>query len=498
LRQHFAETTVLAAAGGLAGLGLAWLLTRLAARHLLQGSLLVRQFWIDVRLDARSLAFCGSALVIALLLGGLLPAWSTSRTTTPVSASRTTARGFALLTQRAVVALELGLSFALLVGTALLLQGALWMLTPRLGFDPTGLSRTLVVTYQAQLGDGAEAYWERALGALRARPEVDGAVLVSGPPWAAFGAKARVRAAGAVDLETAELPLVALDRVAPGTFELLRLPLRRGRTFDTRDAKLAPPEAALESSAAREQPIVVSESLARRHLLGTGLDQRLDVWPQGRDAPMRARVVGVVADLGLDRSGSSSDQERLYLPLSAAADCCFLLVRARGASTEVGRAIEEEVTRPNPLVATLDHRTFAQERAEETWAERRLTQLFLLFGGTAALLGAAGLHGVLTLVMRQRERELGIRAAIGAAPRDLIGLVVREGSRMMALGIVLGSALAVPVVQQLGELLRGGDLHLATAVAMATAVSLVASTLAALRPARRAAGADPVELLHRD
>jgi ABC-type antimicrobial peptide transport system permease subunit len=211
---------------------------------------------------------------------------------------------------------------------------------------------------------------------------------------------------------------------------------------------------------------VVSESFARRRLPDPPLGQSVELLSSSDDPPVVARVVGVVADLGLDRPDSPGAEERIYVPSSAGV---FLLVRARAASTGVLRAIE-----------------------------RRLAQLFVAFGGVAVLLGAIGLHGVLALVTRRRERELGIRAAIGAVPRDLFALVLREGTRTLAVGLALGAGLALLLARQVGGLLPGIELHHTSAALAAAAVVLVASALASWLPARQAARVDPVEMLRRD
>jgi putative ABC transport system permease protein len=500
LRLQIAEALALATAGAIVGLGLAWLLTRLASQHLLHGSMLVRQFWIDVRLDARSLAFAGAALVLALLCGGLLPALWSGRSTKPVPAPRATVPRLALGAQRTVVALEVAVSLALLVGTALLVQSAISLLAPPLGFDPTALSRTLVNTYQARLDEPAaqEAFWARTLAGLRARPEIDGAVLVSRPPWTGWvgsDAGARVRVAGAAGVATIDLPEVALHYIAPGTLETLRLPLRQGRALDQSDVPAVSYDGATLDDRAAERPIVVSESFARRHLVAPPLGQALELWPPGRERPVKARIVGVAADLGLDRPGSPRAEERLYLPAHLAGG--FLLVRARHPGAEVLRVIDEELARGNPLVATLDHRTLEQDRAEQTWVERRLAQLFVLFGGVAVLLGGVGLYGVLDLVARQRERELGIRAALGAVPRQLFALVMHESGRMIAFGLAIGAGLSVWLVRQLDGLVHGGASSRQAAAGVAIAVVLLAATLASLRPAQRASAVDPAETLRR-
>lgn len=401
--------------------------------------------------------------------------------------------------QRAIVAFEVGASFALLAGTALLLQGARELLSTRPGFDPDGLSRTLVNTYQARLDDPSARlhYWQRALEGLRARPELAGVTLVSRPPWWVDGGlAARVRVEGSPVATPDRLPAVALDLLLPGAIEMLGMPVLQGRGFLDDDASPPSrgPDGGSEPAArSRERSMVVSESFARRRLTGPPLGQRLELWLGSAEEPTLGRVVGVVADLGLDRTDHPGAEERVYLPMDEPGR--FLLVRARTARGEVLRVLDEELARANPLVATLDHRTYSQERAEATWVERRLLQLFLLFGGAALLLSAAGLFGVLMLAARRRERELGIRAAIGARPRDLRALVWRQGGQAVAAGLLAGAWPVALVLRLLDEVLAGVEVHAPLALVLAALVIAAATLGATLPPARRAGGADPARLL---
>lgn len=490
IRLLVGEAAVLSAAGAALGLALAWAWIHLMADALLSGSTLTRQFWIDVRMDGRACAFAVATATAAVLIGGLVPALASIRRTLPRGGSRLTAGLGAVRTIRALVVVEVAIGFALVLGAGLLVRSGMALLSPEPGFDPSRLMRALVMTYQAEL-DAAESrgFWERLLQELETRPEIAGATVASGVPWSR-AAWAPVRVDPADATPPADLHRAQTFRVWPNLFDTLRLPLLAGRSF-------VPGDLGADDAEAAGLPAVVSASFARRHFGAAALGRTFEMLPWFGDAPpVRVSVVGVAADLGLGRTDVAYSEDAVYLPFSLADGGAYLLARGRTRGGGLLPLLERAAARVHPLVGLLDDFTCEEERAEATWAERRLAQLFAFFAAVSLALSAVGLYGVIALSLRLRRRELAIRAALGALPRDLEGLLLGDGARCLAPGVLLGAALAGGA----NPFLRAWLYEVGTWDPAVTAASVIAVVLAAAaavyHPARTAAGTDPAKVLH--
>jgi len=514
LRLLVGEALVVVAVSTAAGVGIAWLLVRFVGRALLRDGMLARLFWVDARLDLRACLFAVAMAAAATLIGGLVPAlWSLRRRSLRLgggatgratgAAGRAGAVGLgALRLAGLLVAAQIAVCFTLVSGSGLLATSGLRLLSREPGFDPGRLMRTMVNTYQAELEspEARRAFWDALFARLAEDPEIEGATLANGVPW---GDRRGVRgvpvrsgpdsAPGPVaDLDA--LPRAELLRVVPGFFETLRLPLLSGRVFEPADAS-ARVEGA--GTAAALYPAIVSASFARRHLGRSPLGASVEVFLAPRSPePVRVTVVGVVADRGQGRAESPFAEDSVYLPWrSADVGGGFLLVRSRGEPGGLIRRIDQGIAAVDPLVATLDDRTYAEDVADHFWVERRLAQLVSAFGVVSLLLSALGLFGVIVLSFEWRRGELAVRSALGARPGDLGALVLREGGLRIALGLALGVGLAWVTHRLLIVFLHGiepWDPLVTGASAVTVALVLLAAILG---PVARAARSDPAELL---
>jgi predicted permease len=502
LRLHMAEAAVLAGAAAVAGIALAWALVELASTALLRGSPLVSQFWVDVRLDWRSGLFAAGTAVVALLVGGLLPAVAALRRRdlalgTGAPGRATQGPGASRLAG-GLVAVQVALAFALMAGSGLLARSGLGLLERRPAFAPEHLARVVVSGYQAELDTPAErsAFWDELFRRLDADPEVAGATLASDAPWQE-GIPAAVRRDPTDPAELDSLPGAALLEVLPGFFDTLRLPLLAGRTLVPEDAPgPAAPAGGEEARASAELPAVVSASLARDLLGSSPLGATFEAVPYWSRRPVRVRVVGVAADLGLGRSDRPGSENSVFVPASAAERSGgILVVRGRRGTAGLERSVERAVAAANPLVATLDFETFAEGFAEETWVERRLAQVVSLFAASALALAALGLFATIALALEARARELAVRSALGARPRQLGGLLLRTGSLQVAAGIGLGAALLGAAGRFLRPFLYRVEPWDPAILALAAAAVGAAFAAALAAPALRAGRTDPVEAL---
>ena len=273
-------------------------------------------------------------------------------------------------------------------------------------------------------------------------------------------------------------------------FETLRIPLRQGRTFTPRDRLGAEPVA------------IVSETLARRLWQGrpaVGRQVRVSGEPDGDAAPpdVSCTVIGVVGDV---RQGASDeDLGDLYRPLlQEPGRFAFLQVRVLDASSGWEAAFRRTLAAVDPDLPMGSPRRLEEAVDEQRARPRFLASLLAAFAVPAGLLALMGVYGTIAYATRQREREVAVRMALGADGRAIVGLFVREGSRVLAGGLALGLAAALAMGRLLQSELfdvRAGDPGL---LALTAGVLAVAGLTAVWWPARRAALTAPAEALRRE
>jgi len=289
---------------------------------------------------------------------------------------------------------------------------------------------------------------------------------------------------------------VTLDTVTTGFFETLRVPLKRGRLFEARDARSAEE---LRAKPFAPRIAVVNEALVRRFFPGQDpLGRRITFDDPSQPDANWSEIVGVVGDVrrsGLDKEPRA---EVYFYDGDAPDRRQYLAVRADGDPFAAARAVQKAVwgvdpDQPVASVQTLD------DLLRGTVAERRLSMLLLSgFGMLALALAALGIYGVMAYSTARRTRELGIRLALGAQPRDVLGLVLRDGARLSAWGLGLGVAAALAGSRAVSSLLYGVPPSDPPTFVAVIAVLGGAALLASYLPARRAARVDPLLALRHE
>jgi putative ABC transport system permease protein len=478
VRQLLTESLLLAMSGGVAGVAVALLGVRVLVA--LSPPNLPRADAIGI--DTTVLAFgLGLVTLIGVAIGAI-PALQTPgsdpNASVPRAALRTTRRQRAM--RRALVVAEVSLALVLLTSSGLLWRSLDRLLAVSVGFDAADLL-TLQVQTSASLRDQAATlnFFAQSLTAVRNVPGVTAAALTSQLPLS-----------GDVDLYGLHVDPPSADdpgeiqgtfrySVSPGYFQTMRIPLRRGRLFDERDREDAPRVA------------LISESLASRRFQGRDpIGQRVRIGPI--DGPLYT-VIGVVGDVK-QKSLALNESDAVYTPEAQwrFADAAMsLVVRTHGNAAALVPAIRQaiwSVDRNQPIVRV----TMMEGLVAGTVAGRRFALILLqAFAVTALLLTAAGLYGVLAGSVAERTREIGVRSALGASRRSILGLVLREGMVLTGFGIALGLAGALAASQALVTLLFGisplDPLTYAGVIALMLAVSVVAC----VTPAWRAVRLDP-------
>ncbi|HEX8073332.1 MAG TPA: ABC transporter permease [Pyrinomonadaceae bacterium] len=502
VRQLLTESLLLAALGGAAGLLLAvWTLG--ALYPLVLGALplpagLRDAFALNLEPDYRIFAFTLCAACAAGLVAGLAPALQATRAdlnSALKDEGSTLGRGVSRSRLRnALVVLQIAVCLTLLVGAGLLVRNARRVETVDTGLETRNVLAVATRLRPALATHGEAAARQRLIEDLRALPGVNAVTQAStapltGPPpttaVALAGPNAPAAARGGTTITTNDnfRPLTAqYNFVAPDYFDTLALRLVRGRAFTPQEANAGAPV------------VVVSEATARRFWPGAdAIGQRIAVAAAANDASAAWPVYEVVGVARDTRSGWvwRKDETFLYVPLRPDdRRGAYLLVRTQGEPRAVLPAVRRTAQAHTELLV-------AAHAVEATLAFQRtpFRALALVAGALgllALVLAAVGLYGVVSFAVRQRTREIGIRIALGAEPRDVVKLFLRQGARLLVMGLgcglLGGGALARLLAAALVDLSPLDPVAFGAVSLFLAAVALLACYI----PARRATRVDPM------
>jgi predicted permease len=485
LRLQLLESAVLGVAGGLVGTAVAWLALGVIAPLVPEDLTLLKA----IALDGRALAVSAGLSMATVLLFGVGPAWRSSRvsltSTIGTSAARVTAGR--LRARQAIVASEVALATVLVIAGALMANGMIRLLQLDHGFATAG-----VLTVRAEQPRGLEAptrsttFVDRVISSVRALPGVTAVGAIDHPPFeeTMYGASFSVEGMPddwmreGASIEGAGVCCTQNHAVSAGYFDAVGVPVLRGRAFTAEDAGAA------------EKVAIVSERLARK--FPPDLDPVGHWLIEGGRTPGRRRIVGVVADLR-DMSLEMGSPQTIYTPLEErGATGLTLMIRTAGRPMDIAGAVEQAIqTQAGPLVIA-DVGPLNDVLMRSVSGRRLNAWLFGSLGTIGLMLASVGIFGVVAYSVSHRTREIGIRMALGAAPRGVRRMVVAQAVAPVLVGLVVGLGVALRAGDLLAaHLYQVGGRDLATyAIACAT-LSLVALAAAWL-PARRAAAVDPL------
>jgi predicted permease len=480
LRQLLAEGLLLAALGAAAGLTLAvWGVDLLVA--LLPAGV---PRLAEARLDRVALLFTSAVSLVGGLIFALLPAWHTSRL--DLNEALKSGRGESLGGTRlrgALVTAEMALAMTLLIGAGLLLE-SLWRV---IRADP-GFRAGRLTTMQISLPDAAygrpgqvAGFYRRLLERVGAMPGVEACGVTSTLPVSGGHNRTLMSAAGQPPPRPGEIPVVEYTAVSPGYFQAMGIPLRGGRWFTESDT---------DASAA---VTIVDETLARRFWPGRDAVGRQMRYGAAEDSPP-ITVVGVAGHVKT-RGVDAGSGMQMYVPYGQTRfNSLALVVRTREGNDPAAmvRAVVREL---DPEVPVSNVRAMDEVLGERNASRRASAILLAAFATGAVLLAAVGLYGVLACAVSQRTREIGVRMALGARRADVLRMVLGQGARLMAAGVILGWLGSLALAKFLG-----GFLYRVRAVdpgtyAVLSALLAAVALLACYLPARRAASTDPMVAL---
>jgi predicted permease len=342
----------------------------------------------------------------------------------------------------------------------------------------------------------ATAYWDAAIPELRQAPGFTGAALALKPPFSGGYIPQNVAGATGVGvsgyLMGASTHVVYRNEVSPEYFDTVGVHVLRGRTYTVEEARTEAPVAVISNCLAQifwkgEDPI--GSSLQRVW----GEEDRPGARLTGPRKPTGTRIIGVVSDV--ISTFHAEDSATLYLPLRPADMMnARLVVSVDGNASALSRQVRDILRSMDPQLRPTV-RLVTDLRASELSEQRGTALLSALLGGAALTLAVIGLFGVTAFVVRQRRHEISVRMALGASGWQIVGLLLRDTLRPVAIGIAMGLGLAVLAGHVIRGALYGISGHDPIALVAAVAVLIVAVTAAALGPALRALHVDPAEML---
>ena len=489
LRQLLAESLLPALAASVLGVLLAeWTVRALNGWRALQ-----LPGFVEIRLSGWALA---AALLLACLTGvlcGLAPAWESARTDLREALNQGSRQSAALAhhwQRRALVAGEIALAFVLLTGAGLMLRSTHKLLGTGIGFRTENLL-TLHLNLNGARYERDEARVQFAQGLLEkadALPGVESATLwgpgrLANATWIMFAAPAGKPINGQADLTMAWR-----HSTNPGGLGNLGLPLLRGRDFNAGDIAAAPPVA------------IISAGLAERFWPGAdALGQRLVRQTQNGLAAMT--VVGVAADANhrrryLPQAGADwafQPQLDVYLPYAQRPNPILVVaLRTADKSGQVLGAFRQAVYSLDPNLTLADVTTVDERLAGQTGTLHAIAALLTAYAAAAFFLAALGVYGLLAQLVAQRTHEIGIRLALGAPPRAVLRLILRQGLGLVAAGLAIGLLGAWLSLRPAAHLLFGVSVNDPLTLAVVSAALAAVAWLACYLPARRATKVDPL------
>ncbi|MGC1485722.1 MAG: ABC transporter permease [Candidatus Acidiferrum sp.] len=480
IRELLSESLLLAAGGAISGLFLAFLVSRLLVASI---STPQNQVFLDLGMDWRILAFTTALAVLTTVSFGLAPAIRATRAE-PATLLQSGTRGstggkerFSL--RRILVVSQVALSVVLLMGALLFVRSLRNLTTLNVGFQQTGILITSVDFNRLQLPEDRYTEYKRDLVKhVQAIPGVESAASAMLVPFGGSAWNDEVLNEGSDQ----DAGVVWLNYLGPGYFHTIGTPLLAGRDFNDQD------------TATSVKVAIVNQAFVRKILKGADpLGKMFRIHqPPGEPRPLY-EIVGVTGD------NKFQNMHEDFLPFAyfpstqqeKPSPDGQILIRSSLPLTSLIASTKQTIADVNPAI-DLDFKVFKTRIHESLLQDELMATLSGFFGFLAALLAAIGLYGVISYMVVQRTKEIGIRMAIGAERADVLRLILREAGLLTVTGLIIGAGLALASAQAAKSLLYGlkprDPLTLFAAVIVLSAVAAFAS----FWPAYRASKLDPL------
>jgi putative ABC transport system permease protein len=475
LRQLLTESVILGACGGVAGIFVADAGSRLLVRYGPQRI----PFLQNVAIDGRVLLFAALACFMTAIVFGLAPALSGLRggiyETLKEGAAASGESRVRNRLRSALVVAEVALALLLTMGATLMMHAFLRLQSTSPGFEAEGVLTASITLPRVKYPDAAQRamFYRTLLDRLSALPGAQAASMVNLIPLGGSNTGLNLRIEGQPLPRPEETPIFWQRIIDPGYFSLMRIPLLRGREFSEQDS-------------GSTRVAVVNQTMAQRYW--PGVDPIGKRFGSGNNW---YTIIGIVGDVKFTSLTKSSDPE-FYEPYRQAPVAGMVLtIRAASPPSTLAHALREIVHETDPNLAITRVTSMEEYLSEATGTPRLSAFLLAGFGGTALLLAAIGIYGVISFSVTRRTREIGLRVALGAAQRDVIFMVLGQAVTLGSIGVAIGIAGALALTRLIQGMLF--DVNAKDPLTyLGVSVLLIATTgVAAYFPARRAARISP-------
>jgi predicted permease len=482
-RQLLVEAVMLAAVGGVLGVLLAFggvrLLAQLGAADLPRGS--------SIQIDGRVLAVTALAAIVTGLVFGSVPIIHLFRhNLNDVFRGREragTAGRRALWVRSALVASQVAMAFVLLIGSGLLTLSFARLLKVKPGFQTEDLTTVRVSLPDSRYKDDAAAnvFFSRLRDRLQTIPGVRRIGLTTLLPFSGNGNASLMMPVGR-SLQAGEKPPVpAMNMCDSGYLPAMRIPILQGRNISDSDGTNAPPVA------------IIDEFLARRYWpRDDAVGSKIKVGdPDDNKAPQYT-IVGIAGTVKTSNLAEKNPIGQVYFPYQQIGPhAVHFVVQSDHNNSGLIASIRQRVAELDPELALFDVRSMSERVSRSLVNQRAAMTLCLVFGGLALLLSAIGLYGVLAYSVTQRTREIGIRTALGAAPGEVLKMIVVQGLKVSAIGLAVGVVAAYALTRLMTTLLYDVKPADPAVFAVVTLVLAAVAALASLVPSMRAVRIHP-------
>ena len=503
VRQMLTESALLAGIGAAVGVVLAYLAVD-ALSTTIRNLDNPPPSWMTFDIDAPVLAITVAATVASAVVSGLLPAWMSSRAS-PVAALKeggrgNTSRGVNLAT-RGLVVLQIVVTCVLLIGSLLQVRSILNQQAIDYGYDTGGVMSARMGLMDGDYPSDAarKTFYDRLVRQLRNRPEF-AAVALTNRFRMVFSGSGAIEIEGRQYKDRRDRPTANFEQVTDGFFEVTGQRILQGRAFTEADLDTRGP-IAIVNAAFADKHFGRDSALGRRFRTVDDNDQ-FGPWRTIVGVVTTVRMLGPFNNPDVDETGfyvpfySGVFQTESSAPVVGQFATVAVTPRGHRRAETLATALAREVARVDPNLPLYFVDTPKRNLDSFVAQNRIVATLFSIFGVVAVVLAAVGIYGVMSFAVNQRTQEFGVRMALGADRRRILGMVLRQSGVQVVLGLGLGLGLVLPIVTLGGEAIQNTLFNVnprdpSTHLAVATLVGAI-SLAATLVPARRATRVDPL------